>query len=100
MDARVERIEFGKTQEGNRFFKVIKLVRGRLRECCFPLRDYKLARDQIVAALSVGEERSPESVWNLFGYVVETIGPMLSVPTQPGLHEHCFVLPNGRVLGT
>jgi hypothetical protein len=51
LDARVERIEFGKTQKGNRFFKVIQLVRGRLRECCFLLRDYKLARDQIVTAL-------------------------------------------------
>ena len=99
LDARVERIEFGKTQKGNRFFKVIQQVRGRLRECCFPLRDYKLARDQIVAALSVGDDRSPESVWNLFEYSVETAGPKLSAPTRPGLHEDCFVLPNGRVLG-
>ena len=100
LDARVERIEFGKTQQGSRFFKVIQLVRGGLREYCFLLRDYKFARDQIVAALSVGEELSPECVWDLFGCVVETIAPMLSVPTQPGLHEYCFVLPNGRVLGT
>ena len=80
LDARVERIEFGKTQKGNRFFKVIQQVRGRLREYCFPLRDYKLARDQIVAALSVGDDRSPESVWNLFEYSVETAGPKLSAP--------------------
>jgi hypothetical protein len=99
LDARVERIEFGKTQKGNRFFKVIKLIRGRLQEYPFLLRDYKLARDQIVATLSVGEELTPESVWNLFGYTVETAGPKLSVPTRPGLHEDCFVLPNGRVLG-
>ena len=99
LEARVERIEFGKTQKGNRFFKVIQLVRGRLRECCFLLRDYKLARDQIVTALSVGDDRSPESVWNLFEYTVETAGPKLSDPTRPGLHEDCFVLPNGRVLG-
>ena len=99
MDARVERIEFGKSQQGDRFFKVVKLVRGKLREHWFPLRGYKRACDEIVAALSVGEELSPESVWNLFGYAVETAGPMLSVPTRPGLHGDCFVLPNGRVLG-
>ena len=98
-DARVERVEFGRTQQGDPFFKVVKLVRGRPREYWFPLRDYKLARDEIVAVLNVGEERSPESVWNLFGYAVETAGPKLSFPTRPGLHEDCFVLPNGRVLG-
>ena len=65
LDARVERIEFGKTQQGSRFFKVIQLVRGGLREYCFLLRDYKFARDQIVAALSVGEELSPECVLGL-----------------------------------
>ena len=98
-DARVERVEFGKTQQGDPFFKVVKLVRGRPREYWFPLRDYKLARDEIVAVLNVGEERSPESVWNLFEYAVETARPKLSFPTRPGLHEDCFVLPNGRVLG-
>ncbi len=100
LDARVERIEFGKSPRGEPYFNVIKLVGGSLREFWFPLRGYKLASDEIVAALSVGEELSPESVWKVFGYVVETIAPMLSVPTRPGLHEHCFVLPNGRVLGT
>jgi Domain of unknown function (DUF927) len=99
LDARIERIEFGKTQQGEQFFKVIKLIRGRLREHWFALDNYEVARDEIVAALSVGDELSPESVWYLFGYVADTVGPKLSASTRPGLHEDCFVLPNGRVLG-
>jgi uncharacterized protein DUF927 len=98
-NARVECIEFGKSQDGDPFFKVTKLVRGRLREYWFPLRDYERAHDEIVAVLSVGEEPFPEGLWNLFGYTVETAGPKLLCPTRPGLHEDCFVLPNGRVLG-
>src|SRR5271166_4697693 len=96
-EARVERLEFGKSQDGDPFFKVIKLVGGRLREFWFPLRDYKLARDEIVAVLSVGEP-SPRYGWDTIEYVVEAIGPVLSIPTQPGLHEGCFILPNGQVL--
>jgi len=35
LDARVERIEFGKSQDGDPFFKVIKLVRGRHMNIAF-----------------------------------------------------------------
>ena len=96
--ARVERLEFGKSQQGDPFFKVIKLLGGRLREFWFSLRDYKLAREEIVAVLSVGEEPSPQYGWDDIEYVVEAIGPVLSIPTRPGLHEGRFILPNGQVL--
>ena len=51
LDARVERIEFGKSQQGDPFFKITKLLRGTLREYWFPPRDYELERAQIMAAL-------------------------------------------------
>jgi hypothetical protein len=98
LDARVERLEFGKSQQGDPFFKVIKLLGGRLREYWFPLRDYELAREEIVAALSVGEEPWPQYGWDDIEYLVETVGPILSMPTRPGLHGACFVLPNGQVI--
>ena len=96
LDAHVERIEFSKTQDGEPFLKVVKLVGGERREHRFPLHDYELARDEIIAALSVGEE--PWYDWGAIEYLVETIGPMVSGPTRPGLYEDCFVLPNGQVL--
>ena len=100
LDARVERIEFGKSQQGDPFFKITKLLRGTLREYWFPLRDYELERAQIMAALSEGQERWPENEWGLFKEAVEIAAPKLSIPTRPGWHEDCFVLPNGRVLGS
>ena len=99
-NARVERIEFGKSQQGDPFFKITKLLRGTFREYWFPLRDYELERAQIMAALSEGgEERWAENDWGLFNDAVKIAAPKLSVPTRPGWHEDCFVLPNGRVLG-
>jgi hypothetical protein len=96
LNAHVERIEFSKTQDGEPFLKVVKLVGGERREYRFPLHDYELARDEIIAALSVGEEAWYD--WGAIEYLVETIGPMVSGPTRPGLYEDCFVLPNGQVL--
>ncbi len=97
--ARIEQLEFGRTQDGDPFFKMIKLVGGKPREYWFPLRDYELAREEIVAALGLGGELPTALVSDTVKLVLETIRPMLSVPTRPGLHEDCFVLPNGRVLG-
>jgi hypothetical protein len=95
-ETRIERIEFAKTQDGEPFFKVIKLVGSEPREYWFPLHNRELARDEILAALSVGEVLWLG--WGTIEYLVETIGPMVLGPTRPGLYEDCFVLPNGQVL--
>jgi Domain of unknown function (DUF927) len=95
-DTRIERIEFAKTRDGAQVFQVIKVVGGELREYWFPLEECEVARDEIVAALSIGE--APWLEWATVQYLVETLGPMVLGPTQPGLYEACFVLPNGQVI--